>query len=499
MYLLSQNKIVIIFIAISFISINSKGQQVNREYITPAAAIGSLSIERISANSFLMLPLNFDSQYNKIGFETMIVSDSGILQTNHSFSDTSSSYYVGWSNSLNKLNTGGFIFGGSYSKDTVKMGYLAKLNSVGDTVWLKRYGTPSTSNNVLRQARQTSDGGIIAVGSHAFRGQRSDGWLIKTDSAGNVLWDRKYSVSIGTLEELVSVQETSDGGFILGGIEQEFPNNPNTRNNDPILIKVDSMGNQQWRYRYDTPYDDEMAYCIQTFDGNYVCSGSYNYSIPPGLILGRAMLFKVSSSGQFMWKKEYGPIKNRNAFYVVKELADRSLIAVGKRFESSTLMVGTMVRARPNGDSIFVRSYEYDPGETSNENRLHDVLQMDDGGFLACGEVIHRGPLFNTQNPWLVRTDSSGCYIYSNNCTVSLSESKATKEMVKVYPNPSKGKVFFSNQELIGSAEIFDLNGRKINSIYQNGEIILPDSKGVFLVRITLINEDILTQKVIRE
>lgn len=456
-------------------------QQFNTEFTSPTEAYTSLSIERLNNDTVMILPLHYNAQYNKIGFETMIIAPNGTLQQSRTFFDTLSSTYVGWSNSLNHSGASQFVLGGSFFKDTLQMGKLVVFNSVGDTLWTKLYGTPSTSNNVFRQARRTSNGGFIIVGNHAFKGQRSDGWLVKTDSAGNMLWDKKYSTTIGTLERLVSVQETHDGGFILGGQEQEFPNQASIRNHDPILIKVDSMGNQQWRYRYDTPYDDEMAYCIQTFDGNFVCASSYNYLVS-GIELSRAMLFKVSSSGQFMWKKEYGPIKHSHAFYMVKQLPDSSLIAVGKRFETSDLIVGVMVKAKANGDSIFVNSYEYDPSQTLNRNRLHDVIQMSDGGFMACGEVIHDASVANRQNPWLIRVDSNGCIL--SNCLVGLNEQefKGESKIVSVFPNPSNGTF-----QLIGiqpqQLALYDLQGRKL-VVYDPNKTNwqLPEVGGVYLL-----------------
>jgi hypothetical protein len=42
-----------------------------------------------------------------------------------------------------------------------------------------------------------------------------DYWIIKIDSLGNIQWQNTIGGSLG--DELISIQQTSDGGFILGG------------------------------------------------------------------------------------------------------------------------------------------------------------------------------------------------------------------------------------------------------------------------------------------
>jgi hypothetical protein len=71
----------------------------------------------------------------------------------------------------------------------------------------------------------------------SFIGGWGDIFLIKTDANGNLQWAKTYG---GTYwEEAYSVQQTSDGGYIVAGYTTSF----GAGNRDFFLIKTDANGN----------------------------------------------------------------------------------------------------------------------------------------------------------------------------------------------------------------------------------------------------------------
>ena len=77
-------------------------------------------------------------------------------------------------------------------------------------MWSQTYG--GTENDVALSLIQTSDGGYALVGyTRSFGAGEDDFWLIKTDEAGNMEWNRTYG---GTGSDIaLSLIETSDGGY----------------------------------------------------------------------------------------------------------------------------------------------------------------------------------------------------------------------------------------------------------------------------------------------
>ncbi|MCK4233085.1 hypothetical protein KAX75_01540, partial [candidate division WOR-3 bacterium] len=145
-----------------------------------------------------------------------------------------------------------------------------------DTVWTRTYG--GTLEDACESVKQTSDRGYIFVGeTRSFNvGIWNDVWLVKTDSLGDTIWTNTYGRS-GT-EVGMSVQQTLDGGYIIIGETQSF--GPGSR--DVWLIKTDSNGDSLWARIYGgLEYD--IGYSIQqTFDGGFIIGGK-TASIGAGL------------------------------------------------------------------------------------------------------------------------------------------------------------------------------------------------------------------------
>jgi hypothetical protein len=110
---------------------------------------------------------------------------------------------------------------------------------------------------------QTSDGGYAIVGIiESFGNGDRSFWLVKTDSAGNMEWNKTYTLS-GVGDWCHSVIQTKDGGYVLAG-EKGYTT--------VLLIKTDSSGNIEWNQTYGYGVANSV---IQTSDGGYALGG-YN-------------------------------------------------------------------------------------------------------------------------------------------------------------------------------------------------------------------------------
>lgn len=90
---------------------------------------------------------------------------------------------------------------------------LVKLDANGAIEWQKMY--EATTNDYPYAMETTSDGGYAIAGISSNFSVSNNGFLIKIDGSGNVLWHKTYQyISSGFL---TSIQETPDGGFIAAG------------------------------------------------------------------------------------------------------------------------------------------------------------------------------------------------------------------------------------------------------------------------------------------
>jgi len=115
---------------------------------------------------------------------------------------------------------------------------MIKVNSGGEVIWQQDYDHPEgIGSNYLFSVVSLPDGTIAACGLTNNPIDKDAGWLVKTDSEGNELWQRKYNKN-ESVDLFYTMLATEDGGFLLGG--QAL--NDETNSQDAWLLKVDSVG-----------------------------------------------------------------------------------------------------------------------------------------------------------------------------------------------------------------------------------------------------------------
>jgi len=128
--------------------------------------------------------------------------------------------------------------------------------------------------------QQTSDGGYIVAGyTESNDGDVSgnhgyyDFWVVKLDGNGNIQWQKCLGGS--THDAPFSIQQTSDGGYIVAGCT--YSNDGDVSGNhgkdDFWVVKLDSDGNIQWQKALGGSSNDWAHSVQQTSDGGYIVAG----------------------------------------------------------------------------------------------------------------------------------------------------------------------------------------------------------------------------------
>src|SRR5438132_8482611 len=170
------------------------------------------------------------------------LGSTGTLVWQHGYTIGTDSY----AESLALTSDGGFIVSGSVSITTgssySSSVLLLKLDSTGNPQFAKTYApSGSISDLAITGVQQTSDGGY-AFSGYYFQNTVYDerAWLVKTDSAGKVQWDKIYGADVEYSDrKFLSFQQTSDGGFIAAGFTNEY----NDGYGSLWLVKTDPNGN----------------------------------------------------------------------------------------------------------------------------------------------------------------------------------------------------------------------------------------------------------------
>ena len=145
--------------------------------------------------------------------------------------------------------------------------WVFKVDNDGNISWQKRYD--GGGHNLNPSTHQTSDGGFVLASCIHCGAKTEDLWVLKLDIAGNVVWQRTYGGD--NYDYGVLIQQTIDGGYTVGGATKSFRG---TGDFDGWLLKLDSNGNIVWEKTYGGFNDDTIAYHGNTTDGGSIVAAA---------------------------------------------------------------------------------------------------------------------------------------------------------------------------------------------------------------------------------
>ncbi len=205
--------------------------------------------------------------------------------------------------SIQVLPDGGFILTGTFDTGGFPLYdeiWLLRTDSDGVLVWQTMWDYASNDDRA-DSVDLTADGGFI-VGGHSYATGGSDlvSTLVKVDADGAIEWSRAYG---GADDERGAwVRETADGGFIFTGYTVSY----GAGGADVHLIRTDGAGNPLWDTTYGGPADDYGSYVMPLLDGGYLVAG-LTASFGSG---GNDMyLVRTDDTGLELWSEVYGGVE----------------------------------------------------------------------------------------------------------------------------------------------------------------------------------------------
>jgi uncharacterized delta-60 repeat protein len=241
--------------------------------------------------------------------------------------------------------------------------------------------------------QSTADGGYIVTGhTESYGAGGRDIFLLKYDSTGELDWARTAGGE--DFDRALSVEQTSDGGYILAGDTQSY----GAGGRDIFLLKYDSNGELDWaRTAGGTSYDSAQS-VAQTTDGGYIVGGTTSSFGAGGYDV---FLLKYDSGGGLTWAKTAGGAETDSA-YSVKQTSDFGYIVAGF---TSSYGAGNNEAFLLKYDSSGTLTWARTAGG-SDADYAHSVLQKKDGGYIVVGYTKSYGA--GGYDVFMLDYDSSG-------------------------------------------------------------------------------------------
>ncbi|MDD4149342.1 MAG: T9SS type A sorting domain-containing protein [Bacteroidales bacterium] len=274
--------------------------------------------------------------------------------------------------------------------------------------------------------------------------------LLKLNLELEIIWRKTYTLA-NISEAGDQILETKDSNILIGGTTFT-----NSTNQDWYILKTDTAGNIIWEHNYghNVNSDGIVKGLIETQDSCYLACGGYpaaHYGQPAsGETLYDGCLRKITKDGDLMWTKYFRtfskyttaeqPITMLNTINSMFEDSLGNIYMVGTTYSSKPFYRGYLTKLNNKGDIIFHRQY-YAIDQFSNQQYLTVLQPTSDGGVVLAGY----GNAYDwygydpPQQAWLVKTDSLGLDGLSNielpelNIDIEFPETICMSDTISVY------------------------------------------------------------------
>ncbi|MFM9986987.1 MAG: T9SS type A sorting domain-containing protein [Flavobacteriales bacterium] len=285
-----------------------------------------------------------------------------------------------------ELSGGGYAVSGTMGDDV----FLMRMDSEGDTLWVKSYNNPKMLAGSW--VDQTQDGGFVIIGDAHLNIDGSDQEiiLIRTDANGTEQWTKTYGGSgkdYGT-----AIDATSDAYFLAGavGISQY--------DTEGIVIKTGIDGVVIWQRAIVGVQAENINAVVATGDGGCIAVGTTNSYLKG---LNGILVTRFSADGDTEWSGIYNDGGNCYGFGMdVLEDGSGYIISGATTGSGAASYDALMLKINTDFSIAWAKIY----GGSDFDTAVKPV-DMGEDGFAALGQTYS----FGTESDlFLIRTNSDG-------------------------------------------------------------------------------------------
>jgi hypothetical protein len=434
--------------------------------------------------------------------------------------------------SIKGTQDGGFILAGTSSSNQgldklsdskgLSDFWVVKLDAKGQEQWQQTIG--GSGQEDLLTVIPTRDGGYLLGGSsssaktvisatttlktqstakedltlktESTRGSM-DYWIVKLDSKGNVAWQKTYGGRYSDL--LRSLEQTKDGGFILGGYSNSPQSGDKTAASigigDYWVIKTDELGAIEWQNTYGGSGDNQLYVIHQTEDEGYIVGGNTN---SPGALTTKGgsvqsgsdfWLLRLDTKGEVVWSETYNYGKVDILTSLVENLDHSFLVGGYAQSERATTAKG-LIQKEAEGINDYIALKVNAKGEavwekivgSGGEDILRKLISTRDGGYLLAGTSNasssgDKSTTLGSNDFWVVKLQDQ---------LVPLT----VQSSIEAIPNPVSTftNIIIGYEYEMGTATVVDLAGRTLQQFTISSRTVPIDMsmypEGIYIVNI---------------
>ncbi len=343
----------------------------------------ALSTKQTTDGGYIIAAVEYPSADNN-NIYAIKINRNGGLEWNKTYGGSKNDYAMSVITTLNSsyVFAGGTESFGAGSSDF----WIIKTDTLGNMLWNKTYGG-LLQENAWSLDKTPSDDYFVAGFKESLTGD-FDIWVMRINSSGEVKWNATFGSNMSD-EDMPTVKYTLDGGCIILA-------RTSSHNIDYLLIKLDGNGSVQWNKTYGGDELDEPLSMQQTLDGGFILVGR---TISFGLDYDDVWLIKTDSIGKMEWNRTFGSNQTPDIAY-----------SIDNTFDGGYILAGSTNWVEPNENYLIIKTDSNGTMEwnlTSNESINHraiSVEQTSDRGYVISGGSYQYGTLYSMS--WVMKLES---------------------------------------------------------------------------------------------
>ncbi|HKR05209.1 MAG TPA: T9SS type A sorting domain-containing protein [Bacteroidia bacterium] len=208
--------------------------------------------------------------------------------------------------------------------------------------------------------------------------------VMKTDSAGNVLWSNDITYPNATFFSLTDIVQAADSGFLILVNWRLTGSN----HSDPTVTKLDKNGNHLWTHTYISVLSAYGYGIIKNNDNGFIVVGSRQLV---------DFVMKCDATGSIIWIKQFGGIGAAASNYDIATHDYNRFVVTGRH--------GTMVtffQIDLSGNLYWHTAFTY----VNSGIMTQSLKPLSNGGYAATGIVDYTTSF--SHDGFLLKTDSAG-------------------------------------------------------------------------------------------
>ncbi len=362
-----------------------------------------------------------------------------------------------------------------YGSAGLKTNYLLKVNHNLEFEFLVKYVDSNGATLLNTTFIEVSDG-FLLVGRYQYLDHENDVLVIKTDSQGNEVWRKIYDEEDGVNEIIIEIKPVGDDFLLMGDKSDDlFPQQSTW--SVPYLLSIDGQGNVNWTWTMDQgELPASFRDGVMLSDSSWIfTSVTWEWNEEDGQYASRPMVLRLDKDFNVVWQQVFGVLNGLQWFTDLEQTKDGQFVASGNLWhgwgEFNWYSSAVHYKFSAHGDSLWMRQ-----DSVLQYAYLMGTDVMSTGSIVSVGysqKFNPNGGVFG----FLMKIGAGGC-IDTLNCWLVDNLNVADLAGVEVFPNPVGEVLGVRMSQAMGYIHLYDALGhflRKLRLSRGYNELIVSD------------------------